>query len=424
MNNINKHSPRGQALILIVFGIIGLIGMTALAIDGGNAYSDRRHAQNAADTAALGGALAYIRGQTTTWQNASVTLAADNGYNNDGVVNTVNAYLCTDPNSSCGTYAGNNQYLQVIIVSHVNTYFAQVIGIPQMTNTVQAIAHITPGTNQPLYGGHAIATTDTSSCKDIQYGGNAKVVISGSGIYDNSGSSCAFFNNSTSSNQLSAPSMCVVGGAQYNNGALSVPDSTNSGITQYCPAQPGPILPDITCSGNAAVNGSTMSPGWYDGGGNGQFPPSGVTTLQDGVYCVKNDKGFELSGNQSLTGNNIVIYMQDGDVDLTGNGNVTLTAPESNNCSNTGLDGLLIYLPPTNSSPVTINGGGNFSIVGSILAPASQCNMLGGGSNTTPLQSQLICNSVKLGGQSDTYIHYDPCQQVQLPTNPMLNLAK
>src|SRR5512143_4256505 len=48
---------RGQVLIIFVFAIIGLVGATGLAIDGGNIYSDRRHAQNAADTAALAAAL-------------------------------------------------------------------------------------------------------------------------------------------------------------------------------------------------------------------------------------------------------------------------------------------------------------------------------------------------------------------------------
>ena len=48
---------RGQALILIALAAVGLFGMTGLAIDGGMVFSDRRNAQNAADTAALAGAL-------------------------------------------------------------------------------------------------------------------------------------------------------------------------------------------------------------------------------------------------------------------------------------------------------------------------------------------------------------------------------
>ena len=53
-----KSQERGQALILIAFAAIGLFAFTALAIDGSRVFSDRRHAQNAADTAALAAALA------------------------------------------------------------------------------------------------------------------------------------------------------------------------------------------------------------------------------------------------------------------------------------------------------------------------------------------------------------------------------
>ena len=58
---IIKAKEKGQALILIALAAIGLFAFGALAIDGSRAYSDKRHAQNAADTAALAGALAYSR---------------------------------------------------------------------------------------------------------------------------------------------------------------------------------------------------------------------------------------------------------------------------------------------------------------------------------------------------------------------------
>ena len=79
-----KHSKyeRGQALILIVFAIFALVGLTGLTIDGGNVFADRRHAQNAADTAAYAAALAKVRGGD--WQSAGLARAADNDYDNNG----------------------------------------------------------------------------------------------------------------------------------------------------------------------------------------------------------------------------------------------------------------------------------------------------------------------------------------------------
>lgn len=47
---------RGQAMIILAFGIIGLIAVVGFAIDGGRLYAIRRQAQNAADAAAVAGA--------------------------------------------------------------------------------------------------------------------------------------------------------------------------------------------------------------------------------------------------------------------------------------------------------------------------------------------------------------------------------
>ena len=40
----DRNSERGQVLIVIVAAMIGLMGMVGLAVDGGMAFSDRRHA--------------------------------------------------------------------------------------------------------------------------------------------------------------------------------------------------------------------------------------------------------------------------------------------------------------------------------------------------------------------------------------------
>src|SRR5215211_1268992 len=113
----------GQALIIIALAAIGLFGITGLAIDGSIKFSDRRHAQNAADAAALAGALSKGAGDDVlTWTFKARESAADNGY--DGFVsNTVSVYSCNDSGASCGAYAGSSEYVQVIITSDVNTYF-------------------------------------------------------------------------------------------------------------------------------------------------------------------------------------------------------------------------------------------------------------------------------------------------------------
>jgi hypothetical protein len=56
-----RDSELGQAAVLLALAFVGLLAFTALAIDGGNAYLTRRNAQNAADSAALGGTRAIQR---------------------------------------------------------------------------------------------------------------------------------------------------------------------------------------------------------------------------------------------------------------------------------------------------------------------------------------------------------------------------
>src|SRR5512138_867981 len=123
---IHRHE-RGQALILIVFGIVALFGITGLAIDGGSVYADRRQAQNAADSAALAAALARINGED--FINAAIQVAKRNGYANNGVDSVIGVH--SRPMS--GSEKGNIEYIEVTITSNVRTPFASVVGRPRMT---------------------------------------------------------------------------------------------------------------------------------------------------------------------------------------------------------------------------------------------------------------------------------------------------
>ena len=55
MLSSHKHE-RGQAMVIFVLAIVGLLAFIALAVDGGNTLTERRRAQNAADAGALAGA--------------------------------------------------------------------------------------------------------------------------------------------------------------------------------------------------------------------------------------------------------------------------------------------------------------------------------------------------------------------------------
>src|SRR5512140_2290722 len=100
-------SERGQALILVALGAIALFAIAGLAIDGSHMYSDRRHAQNAADTAALAGAYAKATG-ASNWDMQAKNRAGDNDYTGDLVHSVVEVYTCDDTHARCGIYASGS----------------------------------------------------------------------------------------------------------------------------------------------------------------------------------------------------------------------------------------------------------------------------------------------------------------------------
>jgi Flp pilus assembly protein TadG len=400
-------SERGQVLVIIAVAMIGLIGIAGLAIDGSRAFSDRRQAQNAADTAALAAALAYVRTPDDDWTAVGFARADSNGYDDNETTNFVDVY---HPPVD-GPYAGNAEYVQVIITSHLDTLFGRVVGIDQITNTVEAVAKATPPVATEMLFGEAIVSLAPSECKAFKYQGNANTTVIGGGLFVNS--SCpdsAFFNNSGSAS-MTAPSLNSVGGVTYKPGSLNIP-TINTGA----PSVPYPprdmVLPNIVCSGNATKSGNTLSPGNW----TGTFPPSGVDNLESGVYCVNGD--FRMNAHDSLSGNGVVISMESGEVRWNGGATINLHAPDTG-----PYQGLLLYMPMTNSSGITINGDSASSFTGTILAPASPIDILGSGSSDG-LHCQVIGYTVNISGTSGTKIVYNDNENWDAPTPPAIELTQ
>src|SRR5512143_3998119 len=204
----NRIAQRGQVLIIFVFAIIGLIGMTGLAIDGGNIYSDRRHAQNAADAAAVAAAVINDEQQkagatgctdlvtpTTCGalvQTTALNMAATDGYSNDRINNTVEVHIppIDGAYSNCGSYAFRcTEYVQVIINTNAHTSFARVLGIGQLHNRVEAVALAKYRDHQTLYGGNALVALNphSSSCYgDVYFGGSGTVTLTNGNVFVNS----------------------------------------------------------------------------------------------------------------------------------------------------------------------------------------------------------------------------------------------
>lgn len=412
-----KPGERGQAIILIIFSIIGLIGMSALAIDGGNAYIDSRRAETAASAAALTAALTRIEGGN--WRAAALATAMTNGYNNDGVTNIVE--MNTPPLS--GPYEGNSEYIEVIITSRLRTYFGVVVGIPYITNVVNVVAHSKPAEIGEMFPGYAlISLAPKSQCdQHISFWIHSEATINlvGGGLFVNSSNpDCAFISFGSGSIRVrDASRISVVGGAQIQKPQLITPFPIETGIAPI-PYPPPYKEPNPGCGSKIAevdeLTGILSSGNWDEG----PFPPEGVTMLEGGVYCIQDD--FTVGEGQTLEGSGVVIVMEDGDIRISGSATVNLSAPKSG-----PNEGLLIYMPIGNKGIIALNGSDDSSYMGTIYAPGADIRINGlGNTRGGAYHSQIIGYYIEVDGSDNIYIKYKDEQNYDTFTMPEVTLSK
>lgn len=433
MKQLFRSPERGQALILIAFAAIGLFAFTALAIDGSIIFSDRRHAQNAADTSALAAALAKTRGQD--YVQAAKTRATSNGYNGT-TSNVVSVYLCDDPAATCSalpTGADPKEYIQVKIDSTVKTYFARVIGWREIVNHVTAVAHAAPGTSTNLFGGNALVALNQDACPAFDYSGGGSIKVTGSGIFINS--RCAAGSNQAldsdaAGTSLTVPCYNIVGGSTARPGTLTTTGgcanaTNNSAAFIPYPATTYPT-PNIPCdpSNTPTGNSSTsLNPGYYSGN---TFPPSGtgVATMNPGIYCINiGNHDFSLTGGTELNGDGVLIYMMSGGISWT-SGSYHLKAIYGKYSDGTDFpyNGLVLAMAPGNCNNVDIEGNGSDTFIGTILAPCSQVKLTGSSSSGVPqsFNNQIIADTISVSGGAGLVINYDASLQWIPPKQPFV----
>ena len=476
----SKPQERGQALVIIALAVVGLFGFSALAIDGSRVFSDRRNAQNAADTSALSAALAKVRQEP--YVPAGYDRAVSNGYAND-MDSQVEVHLCTDAGISPACQgiplppanptkeeldrANPANYIQVKITSTIPATFARIVGRQQFTNIVTAIAYAGPVAFLPVLDGHALAALKETGDATLAGNGVVHLEVHGSGVFNNSANNCG-------TQIAGASGSYSVDPGQYFN-FVSGTYCSGAGNNQLNPVQassPVPYppnfniqAPNISCSGNGhrtQTDGTTWTytPGNYASGDTLNW--AGNVILQPGNYCfgnsfkingpvhtIANDVNIRLSGGEmSLNGgavltcndmlvhvvngasgvrfngtsevhcNDVTFFVSTGTVNWSGNAIVRMFAPKGGD-----YKGLLIYMPYPNNAGLTIQGNSNNELTGSILAAASDI-LIAGNSGTNGLHTQIIGYTVTLEGHSNTVINYNPDEQWAPPDPSILALTK
>jgi hypothetical protein len=423
-------------LILVIFG---LVGFTALAIDAGMLYSERRRAQNAADAGALAAALA--KAQLENVHVAALNRTTSNGYNTSWDPCNPAGFDCTLGTGSnwtvevtspprVGDFAGLDEYIRVVITTDVETAFAHLVFKGALQTTVEAVSRVRPSQN--ILPGYALYGATKNECKGLWFSGTGNTTVTGGSVFSNSAAN----SKSCQSGVQDGNGDIAVGPPPMNIQVVGNFDMGGSGSVDPLPVMeevpqdslrsaPQPDCTGLTDFGKKSVNAgksATLQPGNYQ---SISFKAGASVTLNPGMYCIYGTKGFSGTGG-SITGTGVMIYLQDGGFNLGGNSLVALAA-ETN--PSTLVDpaqndwmGMLVYVDPNNSNAVKLAGTTGTTYAGTVYAASSDCTLNGTGDDIGLLSTQIICNTIKITGTAEVNIEYNQAKVYSLP--PAIDLAR
>jgi hypothetical protein len=420
-----QRSERGQALVLVIFAIVVLLGFAALSLDSGRIYATRSQMQNAADSAAMAAASVKSKNTGNPILSALNQLSM-NDFSMDSDINentdkAQDVQIYNPPIS--GPYAevaNKAEYYQVILRVKVEKIFSQFVFNGDEQITVESVSHVkNPTSASPGAALHAIGR---NVCPGIVFNGGSNThikggsIISNSNATDTSGSCVSGLMTGSSGNiKVDSGDIILSGSWLANDGAtISPAPKTNE------PASFPADLPEPSCAGLPSRNGNDnpLLPGYYHGGITIQ---NGSVTMQPGFYCL--DGNFTVNGG-SLKGSSVVIYMTaaGGGVNFSGSAQIWLsTGQKILDGAGKNFGGTLIFMDRDNHNGVDMAGSNGTFYHGTIYAPGvrepdsqEKCNI--GGSNTSvSLRSNVICYTIGIAGNSSVTIDYRPNENYRMP---------
>lgn len=441
MRSMNIKSESGQTVILLALAFIALLGFTALAIDGGMVYANRRHMQNAADAASLAGGSAVamylenhyvntanwncndprvIRAQINSTDGGEITAirsSAINDYSIDAEIADKNGVdtNCVQ-NYDNGAWIENYIDVMTFITSDTPTAFAHFVYSGPLRNTVEAVARIEP--RRPLAYGNAIVAL-AGDCDEggVTFDGSSGVAVTGGGIFSNS---CIDKQGGVGVRVYGKHDIsCVLPDCYTNNGTSgSLSPTPEENLGRALPLEAFSV-PTVSCSGlpsHGDYNGDgTLEPGLY----SRIRIPNGDHEMKPGLYCVAGE--VTINGG-SLVGSSVTLYLTGGDFTGSGNATIKLAAPPSRNCADPckiykALPGVLIYLAEGNTGEAALLGNEDSNFMGLVYVPDGLIEAGGTSSTLAELHAQLIAEDVKIHGTTSLNIVFDDGLNYQLPAS-------
>jgi hypothetical protein len=443
---------RGQVLVIIVLAMVALLGMVALAVDGGLVLVDRRGLQNAADAGTLAGGWQIASSlednptQIITYANWScknsvlsaartdgvkyaIDLVSQNNYTVDDDISDQNGVqtICYELNE--GSYVDKYVEVEVNITNQTETAFAHFVFGGELINTVEAKSRVRPRAALAL--GYSILTYGADCGKGtIKFDTESYIRFNnpgGSGLYSYS---CIEAKNSTLTR------------VRLANGAINYRDKFQAAVYAPSPTLQTEPLPSFTltvetpdCSSlpNYGIvkiqnTSATLLPGVYT---TIEIDDSTVK-MAPGLYCIATK--FKVQDASKVYGDSVTLYIQGDKFETSINEEtlIQLSAPQVVTGPEDGIQGILIYMDPNNKNDVElrgIGGTGDASLdsfyKGTIYHANAEGKVIVGGDDKSTMNIyhvQIVSGSVEIKTEIDLEFVLDSSYIHQKPSN--LNLVE
>ena len=453
----DRRDERGLVIVMMGLSMVVLMTVAALAIDIGYDRQLARHLQVGTDAGALAGAQELPNGATANAGMAAVarTTAAQYALTStvDGTPPPLPAPSCSGntctyvlgtttiratspytPTTGLPAQFAAHNFVRVEVCKPGGRWFSQFLGAGGSTRCRSAVAR-----NLDLFENFArgLIALEPSGCRAMGFSGSSTTSLFSDGaVVVESSCPTNALDGGGSSWEVQAGLITVVGEADITpcsvNGCLNGTQPIEGAIRQGDPLRdmPAPTMPATT--NPAPVPGGvnplggpacdrTYQPGRYTN--TLSINSNETACFAPGLYWLED--GFHSNGGGALYGTGVLFYVNAGDIQLNGNGEVRLqpvpvTAPSSDPLY--PWRGVSLFQARTNASAATINGNNN-STIGTVYMPGALLNFSGNaGNGGAPfITGQAIARTVDITGNGFLTIDAEEMPQ-GIPPEPDLGL--
>jgi hypothetical protein len=408
--------------VLVGFSLIAVLGVLAIAVDGGLLLDSRRRLQAAADASALAAAVDlfanYANNNGTdpsgTAKASALSTAAANGYNNDGMTSVVTVNI--PPKS--GNFVSKAGYAEVIVQFNQQRGFSRIFGSGHLPVTARAVA-----TGQT--GDVGILILDHHLQGALEIRGNVNIQNNGQ-LYSNSDNT----NPNDAASQGATGSVFVGPRVNVTAGGINVYNSLvaqgtvtytgSGGLSYFSTLMTDPLanIPDPTKTGlishgSVTVSSGNLQPGIY----KNITITGGTVTMDPGLYWIQSGGSLNVNGG-TLQGTGVMIVNNTQQDSVCGwnnpaQGVINLSPPTASSggtwptgTTSATYNGISMWVPRTWNQEVHFQSTQNATISGTWYAQGAEYDIRANGPSVVFNIGNYICNlgewNQKIGGDANT----------------------